>query len=193
VRCRAIQIAINKKLLPVCRENGEVVEGEDHVAPARRRVRGQDLRKWIAENFPNDKPAFLFDEIERSTHTAINSEAFKALQVDRDATKLENEKLRKLNQELSSERDGLKYQIASMESYIEQLKKNNLDAVSARQRRTFLVMIAALCNQSNINYSERGAAQRIAELTEVVGAPITDDTIRGILSEIEDAIESRQK
>jgi hypothetical protein len=190
-RCRAIHEAIDKDLLPACRENGFVVQ--EHIAPERRHIRREDLKVWIAKAFPDSKPSFLFDAVERSTHSAINADSFKALQADRDAGKLENEKLRKLNQELSSERDGLKHQIASMESYIEQLKKNNLDAPSVRQRRTFLVMIAALCNHSNINYSERGAAQRISELTDVVGAPITDDTIRGILSEIEDAIESRQK
>ena len=45
------------------------------------------LKYWIAENYPDQKPAFLFDEIERKTHAAINADSFRALQVDRDAMK----------------------------------------------------------------------------------------------------------
>jgi FtsZ-binding cell division protein ZapB len=139
-RCRAIHDAINDALLPVCRENGHVVE--EHVAPERRHVRGEDLRIWIAENFPNDKPAFLFDEIERSTHTAINSEAFRALQVDRDAIKLENEKLKKLNQELTRQKEELKLESESIKACIEKMTASS--NLNPKAETTYLNIIGAM-------------------------------------------------
>ncbi len=63
LKCRAIHEAINSGELPVCRENGVVVDDNDHVAPARRHVRREDLKAWIAKKFPDDMPAFLLDKI----------------------------------------------------------------------------------------------------------------------------------
>jgi hypothetical protein len=61
----------------------------------------------------------------------------------------------------------------------------------AKSRNTFVVLIAALCQRAGIDYQQRGAAKLIAELTDVLGAPVTDDTIRPILKAIPDAIERR--
>jgi len=65
--------------------------------------------------------------------------------------------------------------------------------LSTRSRRTLLTIIGALCNKSGIDYQNRGAAKRISEFTEEIGAAVTDDTIRKIINEIDDAIESRLK
>jgi hypothetical protein len=62
-----------------------------------------------------------------------------------------------------------------------------------RQRRTLLSIIAALCTHSNIHYAARGAAQRIKNMTELIGAPIDDGTIDKVLKEIPDALETRLK
>jgi hypothetical protein len=62
-----------------------------------------------------------------------------------------------------------------------------------RQRRTLLTIIAALCSQAGFDYGVRGAAQRIRRATELIGAPIDDGTIDGLLKEIPDAVESRMK
>jgi hypothetical protein len=62
-----------------------------------------------------------------------------------------------------------------------------------RQRRTLLTIIAALCDQSGIDYKARGAAQRIKSATEHLGAPIDDGTIDKLLNEIPDALETRIK
>jgi len=56
--------------------------------------------------------------------------------------------------------------------------KKNERPLSTRARRTLLTIIAALCTQAKIEYQDRGAAQRISELTEKIGAAVTDDTIR---------------
>jgi hypothetical protein len=103
-RCRAIHDAIDNDKLPCGRDGkGRNSESQNHVAPERRTVTRQDLKQWIAKEFPSDKPDFLFDEIERKTHTAINAESFRALQADRDAMqrqlKLAKENIEKLELE----------------------------------------------------------------------------------------------
>jgi hypothetical protein len=64
--------------------------------------------------------------------------------------------------------------------------------LSTRARRTLLTIIAALCNQVIVDSSARGAAQRIKEMTELLGAPVDDGTIGKALSEIPDALEARK-
>jgi hypothetical protein len=61
-----------------------------------------------------------------------------------------------------------------------------------RERRTLLVIIAAVCKRAGIDYSVRGAARRIRELTEEIGAPVDDGTILRQLEDISDALESRR-
>jgi len=74
--------------------DGRTVTADDHVAPARRTVRHTDLREWMTKHYPDQKPVFLFDEIERKAHAAINADSFLALQVDRDALKTDLERAR---------------------------------------------------------------------------------------------------
>lgn len=62
-----------------------------------------------------------------------------------------------------------------------------------RARRTLLTLIAALCSGSKIDIEARGAAQRIKKMTEEIGAPVDDETIRKILMEIPDALEARTR
>ena len=69
-RCRVIQDAINNKRLKVGCDGGET-STETYVAYSRRTLKRQDLKEWMANDIPNEKPAFLFDEIERTTHQAI--------------------------------------------------------------------------------------------------------------------------
>lgn len=65
--------------------------------------------------------------------------------------------------------------------------------LSTRLLRTLLTIIAALCNKAGIKLNDRGAAARISELTEEIGASVSDDTVRKIISEIDDAVETRTK
>ena len=65
--------------------------------------------------------------------------------------------------------------------------------LATRQRKTFLIIIAALCSSAKIDPEARGASQRIKELTESLGVPVDDETIRNLLSEIPDALEARMK
>lgn len=64
---------------------------------------------------------------------------------------------------------------------------------SVRARRTLLVIIAGLCDTVGIDWSERGVAKRIVGFTEDVGARVGLDTVRKVLKQIPDALESREQ
>ncbi len=50
-------------------------------------VRHVDLKAWMARFYPDQKPTFLFDEIERQLHSAIGIDVVQALLADRVALK----------------------------------------------------------------------------------------------------------
>lgn len=50
-------------------------------------VRHVDLKAWMARFYPDQKPTFLFDEIERQLHSAIGIDTVQALLADRVALK----------------------------------------------------------------------------------------------------------
>ncbi|MCG8037114.1 MAG: hypothetical protein JAZ19_08750 [Candidatus Thiodiazotropha taylori] len=66
-------------------------------------------------------------------------------------------------------------------------------ALKTNERNSLLTIIAALCNHTNIDPDGRGVAVHIAKMTEKIGAPVSDDTVRRVLEKIPDAIESRIK
>lgn len=65
--------------------------------------------------------------------------------------------------------------------------------LSTQERNSLLTIIAALCDYSAIKLEQRGSANRIARMTEEIGAPVSDDTVRRLLKKIPDGIESRMK
>lgn len=66
-------------------------------------------------------------------------------------------------------------------------------ALASNERNSLLTIIAALCGYSKIDLDARGAAAHIARLTEKIGAPVSDDTVRRALEKVPDAMESRMK
>jgi len=182
-RCRAIHEAIEQGILLVSRESGKAFDGStQHVAPERRHVSRSDLKEWIAREFPSDKPKFLFDEIERTTHTAINADSFRALQAERDALKARIERAE----------TAWKEQAAPAIKELEALKRN-ASQLATTERNTLLVIIAALCKYSEIDLDERGATTNVAQRTDDIGAPVSDDTVRKVLGQIPDALATRKK
>jgi hypothetical protein len=128
-----------KGLLPCSRENGKVVPTEEHVAPERRHISRQHLKEWIADQFPSDKPAFLFDEIERNSHTAINKDAYQALQAERDGLRARIEKAADEYRKLRVERDELITEIEKLNEQIKPVKDLGL-----RAETTYLNIIGGL-------------------------------------------------
>lgn len=140
-RCRAIHDAIDNNKIPCGRDGrGRNYESEDHVAAERRTVSRQDLKAWIAKEFPSDKPDFLFDEIERNTHSAINAESFRALQADRDALQrqLESTKTTIQNMELKTYEAAAK--LKQHEARLQHLGKD----INPRSEKTYLNILGAL-------------------------------------------------
>lgn len=166
--------------------DGQTVPPHDHVARARLTVRHTDLRAWMSKNYPDQKPAFLFDELERSTHTAINADSYRSLQADLKACKVELERVKTRAADATRSRDELAGQCASMQAMV---GKN----LGTTERRTLLTIIAILCRHAKIDYRERGAAATISRMAEEAGTPVSDDTVRRWLQEIPDAVESRTR
>jgi hypothetical protein len=65
--------------------------------------------------------------------------------------------------------------------------------LASKERNSLLVLIGALCKQVDIDPNQRGVTSSLVAMTELIGAPLTDDTIRKILNQIEPAIESISK
>jgi hypothetical protein len=133
----------------VSRENGRATD--DHVAPERRHVSRKDLKTWIANEFPADKPAFLFDEIERHTHSSITPDAYRALKAAHDAKEQKllqaNERIRETEEakgKAETERDSLRAMVDSLTN-----KLSAADVPGARAEKTYLNIIAALLDCIN--------------------------------------------
>lgn len=65
--------------------------------------------------------------------------------------------------------------------------------LASRERNTLLILIGALCKQLDICPSARGVTASVQAMTELTGAPLSDDSIRKILTQVEPALERRQK
>jgi len=137
VRCRIIHDAIENAALPASRENGKVTD--EHIAPERRHVSREHLKAWIAKEHPADKPAFLFDELERKTHSAINADTYRALQADRDAARAELEKAKAWAAERTREIDAMRGERDSLRAMVEKM-----NAPGERAETTYLNIIGAM-------------------------------------------------
>jgi len=65
--------------------------------------------------------------------------------------------------------------------------------LTSKERNSLLVIIASLCKELDIDYNQRGIARSIQHLTEKLGSPVTDDTIRNVLKQINEAVDVRSK
>lgn len=117
--------------------DGRPIDDGDHVAPHRITVRHTDLKTWMATYYPDQKPKFLFDEIERTTHAAINIETFQALQAERNGLK------EKLDKALIAHND-LQREIKAIETNNDARDPDIDTSRRAQQHEIILVVIAAL-------------------------------------------------
>ena len=75
----------------------------------------------------------------------------------------------------------------------EDLPASSEKPLGTTERRTLLVIIAALCKRTGLALESRGAAGKIARLTEDFGAPVSEDRVSHFIKKIPDAVESRMK
>lgn len=101
----------------------------------------------------------------------------------------------------SNDNKSIKQDLDKLQKENSELKKNikNLEITSqekplgSKERNSLLILIGALCKEVGINPNDRGIATSLELMTQNIGAPLTDDTIRNILKQIENAISSRSK
>lgn len=168
--------------------NGDVVYGRDgktvarteHVARHRLTIRHSDLKQWMAEHYPDQKPAFLFDEVERSTHAAITVEAFQALQAERDALKSRIEKAERWYQEVGRTLESENAQLAAKVAQAGQ-------EISSKSKNAYLRTIAALGHAligGTTGKPHSDAAAILAALApKGIEAPIGSDALANYLRE----------
>ena len=121
-RSRAIAEAIEDGSLPHGREDAKPVRKDDHVAYERRHFFGRELRKWIKKTFPNEKPAFLFDDIERNTHSAISADAYRSLKAERDTLQKQLVNAAKSYRALRQEKESIEAEWNSLKARVEKNK-----------------------------------------------------------------------
>lgn len=125
--------------IPIGRD-GCTVSPNVQVTPSKRTVRHTDLRVWMAKHYPDQKPEFLFDEVERSTHSSINAESYKVLQADRDALGRQLQAARESIEQLEL---GKYASAAKIKQYEERLKHLGSE-IDPRSEKTYLNIIGAL-------------------------------------------------
>ena len=72
-------------------------------------------------------------------------------------------------------------------------RNNQEQPLNTREKNTLLVLLATMCKQASFDWTERGISSAMEQATEELGVHISDDTIRKVLKQIPEAIESRQK
>ncbi len=119
--------------------DGKPVQKGEHVASYRRTVRHADLKEWMAKHYPDQKPAFLFDEVERNTHAVIDVQTFTALHAKLTALEAERERVLALSREIMAERDRLLGERDTLRAMVEKM-----GAPGEKAETTFLNIIGGL-------------------------------------------------
>ena len=179
--------AIEHGEIPYGRD-GKTVPAGEQVAVARRTVRHTDLRAWMAQHHPGSKPAFLFDEIERNAHAAINADSFRALQADRDAARAELERASKWGTLIVTERDALLGERDSLRGMVDKMAAPaDASELTTRERDSLLRILYGMACATPYRYDPTAARNEatatIASATAAAGCEVDADTVRKYLKE----------
>ena len=128
--------AILNKDLPYGRL-GVTVSGDTEVASDELTIRHTDLKAWMTHYYPDQKPSFLFDAIERRWHTAISIDTVQTLLADRTALKI---RLSDFSQAYKTLRD----EYAVLQQEHTQLASQLAADLSPRGERTYRNIVGAL-------------------------------------------------
>tara|TARA_R110000737_G_scaffold343453_1_gene369438 strand:- start:9465 stop:10322 length:858 start_codon:yes stop_codon:yes gene_type:complete len=95
-----------------------------------------------------------------------------------------------------SEVDGvLIIKSSEVNHFIQSLEATSKDEkpLATNEKNSLLVLIAALCKEADVDWNQRGITTSLVAMTDLIGAPLSDETIRKILKQIDPAIDSRSK
>ena len=167
-KSQAIYNAIEEKQLFPTREYGGKTHPDDHVAYERRHFYGKDLKEWISRTFPEDKPPFLFTELERTRYEGFTINDYQTLLAE--------------NTNLKQERDHSLGRIEKAIKAYTELKNENkklkqeLDAKTEARPRN-------LSRQLQLAVEAHNKFWANADLNEPDTCPIKDDVIRWAMEE----------
>lgn len=128
-RSRLIVSLMEKGLLPYGRKDAEPEEG--HIAYEKRHFKAKHLKAYLEQHYPNEKPAFLFGQIERARSAGISPDEYTALVVERDLLKARVNKGLKLYEEKQKEVAELKKQLAARTNPSVKAEENYLRIIAA--------------------------------------------------------------
>ncbi|MGK4330649.1 protein kinase [Lonsdalea quercina] len=139
VNAEKILDAIHNEEIAYGRDGKTVAPGEQ-VAKHRLTIRHSDLKVWMAKNYPNQKPSFLFDTVEQQLHAGITVEAYQTLQAENkrlnirltNAVNTFQQQKHEIS-ELQGERDSLR-----------QMVDNSVQNIDGRSETTYLNIIGGL-------------------------------------------------
>jgi hypothetical protein len=127
-----------------------------------RTVRKKHLKEWF-QYHQSDRPEFLFDEIERNTHSAINIESFQALQADLQAEKALHKKTQEQVKAMSDKLAAVEQERDSLKST---QKEITILLADERSTTSFLHLIGALLEtimENKLYKSEAALREYISE------------------------------
>ena len=137
--------------------DGRMVNEGEPVTPERRTIAHADLKAWIRAEFPADVQkahmAWLFDDVERSVHPAVSTEAYAMLKAEADG----------LRGKLTAENSRAE----AAEKEAERLRLDSSNALDPRERSTLLRIIRALDSMAKL--PERGAASSVLLQLQTLG------------------------
>ncbi|MCG3464006.1 protein kinase [Xenorhabdus bovienii] len=139
-RAAVIMDAIDDKQLSVGRDGKGHITSDDHVAPERRTVLLKDFKEWLIKNYPNEKPKFIFDDIERNIHASITVEAYQVLKADRDHLQIRINNAESIYKDLKKKLDSLDGENLSLKKMVE----NSYQNINSRSETTYLNIIGGL-------------------------------------------------
>lgn len=102
-------------------------------------VRHVDLKGWMSHYYPGDRPEFLFDDIERALHPAVNVDTLHILLAEREATKVQLAELAQLHEALRAAHEALAKEHATRATDDEHARELGL-----RSETTYLNIIGGL-------------------------------------------------
>ena len=102
-------------------------------------IRHVDLKSWVAHYYPGEKPSFLFDEMERALHPALNPHSLSVLLAEREAAKVELAELRQAHENLRAAHEVLAKDHAARVA-----ESDNAREPGSRAESTYLNVIGGL-------------------------------------------------
>ncbi|MBO9355995.1 hypothetical protein GG851_18555 [Bordetella petrii] len=150
-------------------------------------VRHVDLRIWMQRNYPDQRPEFLFDVLERAMHPAIDIELIQSLIAERELLRARHVSCHSALEELQLKHETLQ------DSYERLLSEQAGEHVSGRAETTYLHIIGALLHvmlshsPSGFPYSAFRSQEAIISILVAHHAPLMGITERTLHAKFAEA------